>query len=905
MVDPLVASADLPGVLAEAGGVLELAVDGGGLPSHALDELADGHAGGEPVGVEDDVGGDAGLQKGHVLGGPGHGENALLAVPAGELVAHDGIAHDAELDGGAGDLVHDGVLVVVLLDAVGDVVLAADALAGLDAANHSAVPDPQADAGQSVAVERADDLRAEVVGVAEVVLALAGLGVGRHGVDDLGLVDAAVEGAALEGGLVDDHGVLHVEPGVRDHGHDGVHAGRVVVVLHLPELLSGDQGLLREQQAVGLDVGAELLAVVGHAHALLQHLALVHVPRALVVVAEGGQGGGDGEDGRGGDLDVLVFHGDVVEGGLFLERVGGAGAVLGEGSLHGERLGAPPGGGLLQRVVRELHFLLADGNGGPQLGDRADPLDGAVFHAPHGPDDAARVGEDHEAGVLALAVGQSDELVVLLEAELLVALGVLGLVVERARVLDGDAADGDAVDEHGDPAAGAAAQGAELRHGLGSSEVDAVALVPQKGLDGVGGAAAVGVRDGNGELGQVQQQAAGSSIGGVHGADEAPGLAQQLSHLGGPHLGEDAAAVQRPEVAHEPVVVDALGDHGEARALGELEVRVGGVPGGQEVVQLLGDVGGDLVDGVAEEFGSLQQALDESLGVVGPQVHLDHAPLGAPGFVAVDAFAQLHYLGLVDVPDLQKGGVETLLQNAGVDLAGQQQLLEGEGVVVLRLDFAARDLDELLEHVEQRLKLLRVGLGLEQHVVLQQVGAALLVGRPGAHVLLYLGPAGAAEAVQVAVLLEVDVAEERLALGHVEEEPVVVDRQLLVAGGVLEEPLLQLVVAHRGHRGSQQQPEGYEDHGALDDGPEDAALVDRQVENVADGAPVVAAARFRRETSANAPLGSHHDAVVREEHVLGPVVLGLDGQGVVGTQHDKLADDPLVSPYHKVPTGLV
>lgn len=52
--------------------------------------------------------------------------------------------------------------------------------------------------------------------------------------------------------------------------------------------------------------------------------------------------------------------------------------------------------------------------------------------------------------------------------------------------------------------------------------------------------------------GQVTKQAAGSAVGRVHGAQEAPGLRQKLPHCRRAQLREVGAPVNRPEVGQVP-----------------------------------------------------------------------------------------------------------------------------------------------------------------------------------------------------------------------------------------------------------------------------------------------------------------------------------------------------------------
>ena len=53
------------------------------------------------------------------------------------------------------------------------------------------------------------------------------------------------------------------------------------------------------------------------------------------------------------------------------------------------------------------------------------------------------------------------------------------------------------------------------------------------------------------------EQAAGRAVGGVHGAQEPPGLGQQLAHGGGAQLRKVGAAVDGAEVAQIPAAAAA------------------------------------------------------------------------------------------------------------------------------------------------------------------------------------------------------------------------------------------------------------------------------------------------------------------------------------------------------------
>ncbi len=66
------------------------------LARHALDHHGDGHAAGEAVWVEDDVGHEAARRPGDVLAGIPLAQDALLPGTGGEFVAHRGVPSTAE-----------------------------------------------------------------------------------------------------------------------------------------------------------------------------------------------------------------------------------------------------------------------------------------------------------------------------------------------------------------------------------------------------------------------------------------------------------------------------------------------------------------------------------------------------------------------------------------------------------------------------------------------------------------------------------------------------------------------------------------------------------------------------------------------------------------------------------------
>ena len=76
---------DVDGVV-ERGGVADLALVGSELALEALDQVTDGHTGGDGVRVDDDVGGDPLAAEDHVLLSVLDAAGSFLSVPGGELV---------------------------------------------------------------------------------------------------------------------------------------------------------------------------------------------------------------------------------------------------------------------------------------------------------------------------------------------------------------------------------------------------------------------------------------------------------------------------------------------------------------------------------------------------------------------------------------------------------------------------------------------------------------------------------------------------------------------------------------------------------------------------------------------------------------------------------------------------
>mmetsp|Transcript_21691 Transcript_21691/g.36260 ORF Transcript_21691/g.36260 Transcript_21691/m.36260 type:complete len:388 (-) Transcript_21691:185-1348(-) len=287
------------------------------LRGEALHDHANGHARGEGVRVDDDVWAYAAVQtEGHVHVGVQQAQRPLLPVPAAELVPDDGVAVVPELDRGPRqaavapahhrDAVHKGwVLSLELVQthfAGSCVHHAAPCFLRHDAralAREPVLVDSLLVLVVAVELRRGPPLAGEIGG-GDAAPPEGPLGVALllGQVDGLALVHGGVHQPALHAGLVDHHGVLHVVPGVGQHRHHRVRARRVLVhLVLLVDVVAGERAL-RGLDAVELVVEAVRVRQQGGAHGLLGHLALVHVARALVVVAPRGERGQHGEHGR-------------------------------------------------------------------------------------------------------------------------------------------------------------------------------------------------------------------------------------------------------------------------------------------------------------------------------------------------------------------------------------------------------------------------------------------------------------------------------------------------------------------------------------------------------------------------------------------------------------------------------
>eukprot|EP00964_Phaeocystis_antarctica_P141265 scaffold106242_cov63-Phaeocystis_antarctica.AAC.8 len=528
-------------VLVEAEGrrVLRDAVHGAGLARHALEQHADGHARGEAVRVEEDVGDDARLREGHVFARPQPRHDTLLPVPRRELVAGHRVTVVPQLDARAlargvlalgaeqAHLLHHGV--------VGVLVLLGRVPAGFIILDH--LPHLGHAVGAELLLEELPPLVAALrrpglrLDVAEAVGEWLARLLEVVEVDDRVGVHRGVREAAVVRRLVDDHRVLHVVARVRDDRHHGVGARGVLVEAVALVVAVAHDGALRRVQRVGLGVGAMRLGVERCAHGLLAHLALVHVARRLVEVGEGREARDEREDVRRLELAV--------------------------------------------RALAGLDVLLGVGHAQRRLLERAD---------------ARRAAEEVEAAEAARAVDarhQRDLHVAQRGAHGRAAIG--GHLGGAQRGGGGvgdvevDARDDDAVEDHWQVLRGRQRRARGQEHGACLRQ-DRRHPLRHLGVRHE-------VRRDVARGGDVVEQAARPAVGRVHGTEEAPRVGQQLAHGGRAELHKEGSSVDGAEVGDVAPKVEPLARDDETGGLLQVEPRLAHqVARGEEVGELPTDV---------------------------------------------------------------------------------------------------------------------------------------------------------------------------------------------------------------------------------------------------------------------------------------------------------------------------
>mmetsp|Transcript_10450 Transcript_10450/g.26294 ORF Transcript_10450/g.26294 Transcript_10450/m.26294 type:complete len:461 (-) Transcript_10450:2197-3579(-) len=351
----------------EGGGIALVACDGRHLAQQTLDQMAERHAGGDSVGVDNDVGHHALHREWHVLLAVCDTARALLPVPAAELVADLGDAHRPHANlhkleslriGAQHDLVDDARLAgpqhhgavplgvsLLLLPQVVVVLVEGGCFA------HDDVIPRHASARRDQAVVLQLVVRAVPHAVARVARGLLKLLI-RHLVVALLLlavraVEHGPEKAAVDGGLVHDDGVFLVVSGVAADARHGVLPGWQLAEVEVLHRARRDQRLLRVEQQVRKRVHAQLVIGDVHAHGLLAHRTLIGVTRTLVVVRERNDTATDAENHTGMNLTVRV-RGAVHLGALLLHLARVRQIADGHADHHG----------LLLFSVHKLHQTL-------------------------------------------------------------------------------------------------------------------------------------------------------------------------------------------------------------------------------------------------------------------------------------------------------------------------------------------------------------------------------------------------------------------------------------------------------------------------------------------------------------------------------------------------------------------
>mmetsp|Transcript_7128 Transcript_7128/g.15506 ORF Transcript_7128/g.15506 Transcript_7128/m.15506 type:complete len:329 (-) Transcript_7128:2283-3269(-) len=279
-------------VVHEGGGVSLVPQEGGDLTQQTLHQMADRHAGGDGVRVDNDVGADALAREGHVFLAVGHSDGTLLSVAGGKLVSYlrDPYVTNAHLGelvailvGGQHHPVHDARLVgphrcaVVLARHRGALrVWPLDSIGHRFADQHVIVTNALTRLGQAVwpqFVIRASLLLIHVHSrflerlVCEgVVRARSALGLGVVGTEE-----GRPEQSSVDGGLVHDERVLLVVARVAGNTHDAVDPRGQFSEVHVVHSACCGEGLLGVVQHVRHGVHAYLEGGQVDAHGLLAH----------------------------------------------------------------------------------------------------------------------------------------------------------------------------------------------------------------------------------------------------------------------------------------------------------------------------------------------------------------------------------------------------------------------------------------------------------------------------------------------------------------------------------------------------------------------------------------------------------------------------------------------------------
>ena len=100
-------------------------------------------------------------------------------------------------------------------------------------------------------------------------------------------VNTAMAKASIVCTFINDHGIFHIIASVTNYSDYGISTRWTQVEIVFEMFRRAYKWLLREQQSVDLIIHSIGVRMIWSSHCLFSHLALIHVPRTLIVVAEG------------------------------------------------------------------------------------------------------------------------------------------------------------------------------------------------------------------------------------------------------------------------------------------------------------------------------------------------------------------------------------------------------------------------------------------------------------------------------------------------------------------------------------------------------------------------------------------------------------------------------------------
>ena len=327
----------------ECGSIDDASLHGSDLTGDHLEDVSDGHTGGDSVGVDDEVGGDSVCGEGHVALVDEPSDDSLLSEPGTELVTqlgdplvpdldtdepgtvlglgdHDGVDESVlsgpDGDGGLTPLLGGHELCIVVIQEPGGRGLSDEDIGSLDLGlgEHESIL--FVDEEVCLVSTTSDDL---VLGQLELIHLSAGV---VAGLCTVGPHEGGPSESSLDGALVHDESILDV---VSVEGEDGdaevLSCGPVAVsdVVHGLGLDHGDLGVLHQ---VSAGVGPDTVVGGGDSECLLTHSCSHGDTGGGVVLGVGNDSCSDSEDDHGVDLHVGVGLVDLAGHGELLAATG-------------------------------------------------------------------------------------------------------------------------------------------------------------------------------------------------------------------------------------------------------------------------------------------------------------------------------------------------------------------------------------------------------------------------------------------------------------------------------------------------------------------------------------------------------------------------------------------------------